>query len=163
MKRFFLLLLIVIILYAILIKSNQKKENKIKPFLIYLFETPYSGIDTFYKDNQRLIYKNEYYLVEGYQNTLYIEQKIDSFVCHIKNTHKKRYSDCRITIYKESEITNIEHLKEHSKDFIRYSLQNDRIFSYGWIDDVFVSKEKQNTYYDIMTIYEDICLASRSQ
>jgi hypothetical protein len=87
-------------------------------------------------------YKAEYFLVRNYKNDKTCQNYIDSFVAKNKAADLADYTQYNMIFYKESKITNPTHLKENPRDLDRYSLNNDWIYEYQWVQGKFSSRWK---------------------
>jgi major membrane immunogen (membrane-anchored lipoprotein) len=89
-------------------------------------------------------YKMKYskYIVENFRESEETEKTIDSMVRAVIVKDFSKYETYNIGIYKASNTTNVEYLKQNPRDFIRISRDNDWIYDYIWLDGKFAGKMK---------------------
>ena len=73
-----------------------------------------------------------FYVVDKNVRPYSIDTLISNFVKNIKDSIRGEYDQISFTFYKESNVTNENHLKENPRDLDRYSQQNDMIWMYNW-------------------------------
>lgn len=86
--------------------------------------------------------KFDYFLVEGYQDTKDVQNKIDSFVERAKADNPSNFFQYDMIFYKKSDKTNIESIAADRRLIDRYSQEHDLIYSYSWSKGQLVSKMK---------------------
>ncbi len=107
--------------------SCQYQRLEIVPLSIF------NNSDTTLKINDTMIFKGYTYIVKNYRDNSETGKTIDSFVYTIKDTSFKNKTSVVITFYRESAITNSEHLSKNKRDLDRYSNKNDVIYTYSRI------------------------------
>jgi len=105
--------------------SCQYQRLEIVPLSIF------NNSDTTLKVNDTMIFNGYTYIVKNYRDNSETEKTIDSFVYAMKDTSYKKRTSVVITFYRESAITNLEHLSKNKRDLDRYSNKNDIIYTYS--------------------------------
>ncbi len=110
--------------------TNVNKRNdielSIEPFTVMNLEDSIIHLQNI---NQ---VKSEYYLVSGFNNDSLQMDYLDSFVCDLKPFGIKRYHNFWIHLFRKSANTNNIEIAKNPRQFIRYSLSNDHLFTYCW-------------------------------
>lgn len=99
-------------------------------------------IDTMKDKDKTNMSKTDCYIVSNYEENPQTEQTIDSFAYKNRALDLKKYASYQIIMYKSSDVTNIEHLKQNPRDFDDYTFDNDKIFVYVWGNGAFSGKFK---------------------
>lgn len=99
-------------------------------------------IDTSLDRGKQVIYKGDYYIVKNYKESKAMEELIDSFVEQNKDTQIQKYTQYRLTFFKESSKTNLSNIMTNPRIIDRYSNDNDRIYEYHWSNGKFLSRWK---------------------
>ncbi len=115
---------------------NNDHSNNMK-FILF---NPACTVDTLIVNGNIYHYKTDAYLMNGYKNTQSNEITIDSFVCKVQDSLLNQYGEYHILFYRESKITNNEHILNRPRDLFRYSQENDLLFEYIWREGEFMSK-----------------------
>jgi hypothetical protein len=126
------------ILYSCSTSSTSTNENdpiRILPLTEYN-RTVHRG-DTASSSSLR----EEHYLLSTPLCNESILKQIDSFVCERYSGPLRNYRNMYVYFFRKSDVTNINYLHNHPKEFDRYSFQNDLICSFGWIRGQYAAKQ----------------------
>ncbi|WP_343657848.1 hypothetical protein [Chryseobacterium sp.] len=74
----------------------------------------------------------ESFIISNWEDNKDCSQQLNEFVLKRINADVFKYINYSITFYLESDITNVDHLKNNPRDLDRYSIDHDRKFSYSW-------------------------------
>ncbi len=140
-KLILLIIIPIFVLFPIIsfFSCGTKKEKfQIIPF----YEANY--IDSAFIDGTgKPFSKSDNYLVTGFDDFGLNTPQIDSFVCS-KLTEVDSilmiFSHYHISFFKKTSITNNEHMKDHERDLVRYSMDFDFIYSYQWNEGGFLGR-----------------------
>ena len=126
----------IIICIGIFIACKQKplKFEKLNQF---------SKIDTILDNGKPYYYRKDLYIFKNYKDSPVNEKIVDNFA-HKNKIIDTTYSEYKIILYKHSDETNIENLKNNPKDFDRYTYINDQKFMYIWSKGRWLGKFKFN-------------------
>jgi hypothetical protein len=116
------------ILVALLSCISNKHRMEIRPFTVL------NKIDTIHNEKGDAVYKFDCFLVTNFKDNKQSERLIDSFVTKNKAADFNSYTQYEMLFYKQSEITNPNHIKENPRDLDRYSQNNDWIYQYTWFN-----------------------------
>lgn len=97
---------------------------------------------TFIDRGKTLYYKNEYFLIRNYREGKKAEDLIQNFVNENRAIDLDKFTQYDMVFYKESKITNINHLQAHPRDLDRYSQQHDLLFDFMWSEGKFLKRYK---------------------
>lgn len=122
------------LIYCCRSDNKEKEPIPIPPFKI----EPFTAVDYIHSssfDSMGLPSKGDHYLVTGFENHEKNFHQIDSFIWANYSdidSDLKQFSDYYVSFFRKSEITNNEYIKENERDFIRYSVDRDHLYSYSW-------------------------------
>lgn len=92
----------------------------------------FSKIDTMKSNGKTIIFKTDCYIVYNYKDNLANERTVDSFAYKNRAKDLANYTAYTIIMYKHSDKTDIDNLRNNPKDFDNYTFVNDQIFTYMW-------------------------------
>lgn len=104
--------------------SCQYQPPQIIPLMLF------THTDTSFANNDTTIVQGYTFIVKNYRDDTETEKLIDSFVFSRRDTNFTMNTSIVITFYKESSITNPEHLAKNKRDIDRYSYKEDMIYTY---------------------------------
>lgn len=104
--------------------SCQFQPPKIVPLTLFNY------VDTSFTSSDSIVHIGYLYIVKNYDDNVETQKLIDSFVYALSDTNFKRSTSISIGFYKESSITNPEHLAKNKRDLDRYSQKEDMIYTY---------------------------------
>lgn len=133
--------------------NAPEKEITIVPFEI--LNSEHISVDR----GERLYFKNDFFLVKSYVAGKKSEDFIEEFVKANQDSSRQQYTQYTMIFYKESSITNIEHISKNPRDIYRYSMNHDLIFTFIWNDGEFLSRHKYingKTITPVKIIIKDI-------
>lgn len=116
-----------LLFHIALCASCQYQRAQIVPLMLF------THTDTSFANNDTMIVKGCTYIVQNYHDDAETEKVIDSFVYNRGDTNFTINTSIVLQFYKESSITNPEHLAKNKRDFDRYSLKEDMIYTYRQI------------------------------
>jgi len=99
-------------------------------------------IDTTMFKGKTNIHKQEVYFIDHYRDDSLAVKTIDSFVNKNKDPLLQTYGGYSVTFYKLSDETNIINIIANPKVIDRYSNQNDLLYSYKWLQGMFLDRYK---------------------
>jgi hypothetical protein len=124
----------IIISFIILIQLNCHSSKILDLPLQFeeLTTTGYKLLDTIVNNKDTLFSGELYITVFPYENNSRIEEKIDSFVCNNKPFNISKYNTFYLYFYRKTKQTNNGQIAKNIREFDRYSMRHDLLYTYTW-------------------------------
>ena len=97
-----------------------------------LTTTGYKLLDTIVNNKDTLFSAHLLLTIFPYENNSRIEEKIDSFVCNNKPFIISKYNTFYLYFYRKTKQTNNEQIAKNIREFDRYSMRHDLLYTYTW-------------------------------